>query len=691
MITFFLMNLMVMSTAYLLVSRALKIKPLTECLIGVFLVYLSQIVVTEMALGIFGQLYLTNIILLNFIIFLWVYFATRNLPAAFKSDPSAGTIPAFLQNKIILFLISIILVFGLVKIAINLVNPPFGWDSLNYHFTFAVEWLKNGNLNIPITICDDPSPSYYPINGSLFYLWLMFPLRNVFLADLGQLPFFILGFLAVYDIARKIGLAKNYSFYAAALFLIIPNFFKQLSIAYVDVMVASLFLTCVLFLFSLQKKFSAKYVLFYSLSLGLLLGTKTIAFPYSALLILPFVYLCFKNMHKAYLFFIVLAALIVLGGFTYMRNFFETGNPLYPLNFSAAGGSAFGGKLSGITIFKGVIDSAIYGAHFKLEDYRLTRLLFHEGLGVQALIFILPGIFLALLVAIIERRKSLSFNLVYFLILPVLVYLVYRYLIPLPNVRYLYALLGMGMVLGFYAAEVLSVPRKIVGTLVVICAITSMAELAKRQELVISIILTLILFFLSPYLIKVRIRKKVVFGIFSLVFIFFALILLERVYLKNEFPGYKKMVKYSGFWPEATVAWAWLNTETSSNNIAYVGRPVAFPLYGTNFKNNVYYVSVNKTDPAKLHYFLDSHYQWGYDFSAQHKNFEAKGNYRSDADYSVWLGNLLRRDIDYLFVYSSHQTKELEFPMEDIFAKEHPERFKPVFTNKTVHIYRIIK
>lgn len=151
------------------------------------------------------------------------------------------------------------------------------------------------------------------------------------------------------------------------------------------------------------------------------------------------------------------------------------------------------------------------------------------------------------------------------------------------------------------------------------------------------------------------------------------------------------MVKYSGFWPDAAKAWEWINSNTHGNNIAYAGRPVPFPLYGTNFKNNVYYVSVNKTEPAKLHYFPNSYYHWGYDFLSLHKNLEERGNYRGDADYTVWSNNLLRRNTDYLFVYSLHQTKQIEFPIEDNWAKANRHNFIPVFTNETIHIYMILK
>jgi hypothetical protein len=576
----------------------------------------------------------------------------------------------------------VIVVFASIKIIVNLINPPFGWDNLNYHFTFPVEWLKHGNLENPITISDDPSPSYYPINGSLFYLWLLLPLRNVFLADLGQIPFFVLTFLATYNISRKLGLTRQLSFYAAALFFIIPNFFKQLSIAYVDVMIAALFLVSLNYLFLLNKEFSFRNTLLYSMSLGLFLGVKTVALPYAALLFFPFIFLCCRNFKKYYLFIIALLVIIILGGFSYIKNFIDTANPFYPLDF----------KLFGKTVFRGVIDNNTYRAHFKTEDYSLVKLLFHEGLGLQSLIFILPSVFLVLPIIWIKKRKTPDLNSTYFFLLPFLVYFMYRYIIPFANTRYLYPVLGTGIITGFYTIQILNIPWRIVNILVIICAIASMSELAKRQELIVSITLTFLLFYLASPLLKYIKQKLTIKHLYIFLFLIFVIfILLEKDYIRNEYPRYTKMVKYSGFWPEATMAWDWLNRNTKNNNIAYVGRPVPFPLYGTNFKNNVYYVSVNKIEPAKVHYFPNSYYRWGYDFLELHKNLEAEGNYRSQANYTIWLNNLMRRNTDYLFIYSLHQTKDIQFPLEDMWAKNNPDKFTLVFINRTIHIYKIIR
>ncbi|MEW6101140.1 MAG: hypothetical protein AB1481_02480, partial [Candidatus Omnitrophota bacterium] len=381
MAVFLLMNLCVVACAYMLVSKVFKFTSVLDGLVALFIFYLSQIIITELALGILGKLYLGNLLVLNLAVLIVLLVSTRNQKGCLGFKGTLVRADEILKSRVALFVICAISAFGSAKIIINLINPPFGWDSLNYHFTFAVEWLKHGNLNIPIVPSDDPSPSYYPINGSLFYLWLVFPLKSVFLADLGQVPFFAISCFAVYAISRKINLSSLYSFCCAGLFLLIPNFFKQLRIAYVDVMVAALFLACVNSLFLLEKEFSWRNSLIFSLGLGLFIGVKTTALPFSLLLFAPFLWFWIKKSKNASLLLASLALAIFLGGYTYIRNFIECGNPFYPLDVTVLGNR----------VFKGVIEPAIYRVHFILKDYSLTQALFHEGLGLQALLFILPA------------------------------------------------------------------------------------------------------------------------------------------------------------------------------------------------------------------------------------------------------------------------------------------------------------
>ncbi len=682
MLIFLLLNTLILVCAFLIVYKALRIEGAVDSVIALFAVYLSQIVFIELILGLSGALYLKNVILLSLAFFLGAYLLTKNREFYLPPQNFGLYFKKLLSNKLFSLIFSVAASFVIVKTLVNLLNPPFGWDSLNYHFTFPVEWLKHGNLNTPITIFDDPSPTYYPINGSLFYLWLLIPFRSVFLADLGQLPFFIIAVISAYSIAQKIGLNKSNSFYSALLFALIPNFFKQLQIAYVDVMVGALFLVCVNYLLVLKKNFNLKNVLIYSISLGLLIGTKTTALSFSILLIIPFLVMLFNHHKKASLGFVLVSCVLALGGFSYFRNFIQTGNPLYPLDFS----------LFNLHIFKGVMDKTIYSSHFSSSDYSLGKMLFHEGLGAQALFLIIPGIFLVLPVEFFKKRRELNFNLALFFLLPLLMYFVYRYTIPLANLRYLYAMMGIGVILGFYLLELLKVKRWVINILVILCIFSSLPSLAKRQELTASIILTVVSFIILVNFKKIRIFGNKKFLPVAVIVLMFGIFLwAQGFYEANEFSRYYKMVKYSGFWPEATKAWDWLNINSAGNNIAYTGRAVPFPLYGSGMKNNVYYVSVNRTQPAKLHYFNNSKYAYGPGFESLLKTIEQENNYRGNADYNVWLGNLLKANTDYLFVYSLQQTKSTIFPLEDNWAMVNTDKFKLVFTNNTIHIYKIIK
>jgi hypothetical protein len=634
-------------------------------------------------LGIFSKLTLANLFLAHLLMATVICSVSLSKKSSFDINRIKANFEHFIiRDKIILFLFSLALSFIFVKILFNLVNPPFGWDSLNYHFTFAVEWLKNGNLVVPPTVFDDPSPTYYPINGSLYYLWLIFPLRNVLMADLGQLPFFLLSFVAVFSISRKIGLDSIKALFCSFLFIMVPNLFKQLQVAYVDVMVASLFLVSLNYLLALRRDFSALNAILYSLSTGLMIGTKTLALPYSILLLIPFIYLYAKNFKKIYLLFICIGVIFIFGGFSYLRNYTMTGNPIYPLNL----------VLSGKTIFKGVMDSSIYRVHFKADDYALSKAIFHEGLGAQTLLFVFPSVFIAPLFFLIKKKKEGLF-LFYFSVLPVFIYLIYRYIIPLANLRYLYSLLAIGIILAFYLMDNLRIPQRVTKLLVLICAVASIAELAKHKELFISLSLSALVFLLllsrGKRILPFFFKKGVFFG--AIIISTMSLVFINNFYNEYEYPGYLKTVKYSGFWPDAARGWGWLNENTHADNIAYAGRPVPFPLYGTNFKNNVYYVSINETDPAYLHYFKDSSYRWGYDFESLHRNLGEKGNYRGNASYSRWLSNITRRGTDFLFIYSLHQTKQIDFPVEDAWAEQNPDKFKLVFSNDTVHIYKIAK
>ncbi len=684
MISFFLMNLLVLISAVLINYKVFKVNDIIDSLLSLFILYFVQIIFTESLLGIAGLLNLQNVILLNITLLLIVCYSTRNKKIFFDNFDLGNALIKTLSNKTILLVSSAILGFSLVKIFTNLINPPFGWDSLNYHFTFPVEWMKNGNLNNPIVVSDDPFPAYYPINGSLLFLWLLLPLKSAFLADLGQLPFFVISFLAILSIGKKLGLGKEYAFSAACLFVMIPNFFKQLGIGYVDIMAGGIFLVALSFILGLKEEFNLRNIIIFALSFGIFIGIKTTNLTYSIFILLPFLYLVFSQKQagitgKIGYIILFFSLVFIFGCFSYFRNFILTGSLFYPLDVT----------ILGKTIFRGVIDKVTFIARNEQGGYSLAKLLFHEGMGIQSLLIILPGAILALPVNIL-RNKNKDLFLNYIITLPLLLYLTYRFILPIPNSRYLYPVLGMGVIVGFYVLNSLKMPLKIARIIVIISIIVSAFECARRIELGISFALSFLLCIMFILFLKYK-RLRIILLSKGVIIpsIFILSIVLQILFLDYKKNEYTRYVKNSRYWPDATSAWVWLNNNTEGNNIAYVGRPVPYPMYGTNFKNNVYYVSVNSFEPIHLHDLKNSRYSWDNNAENMHRSFEEPNNYRGNADYSVWLNNLHKRKTDLLFIYSLHHTKDIKFPIEEVWAKDHPDKFNLVFSNKTIGIYKL--
>jgi hypothetical protein len=368
--------------------------------------------------------------------------------------------------------------------------------------------------------------------------------------------------------------------------------------------------------------------------------------------------------------------MIIFGGFSYLRNFILTGDPFYPVDI----------KLFGVTFFKGVMGTGFIDA--ANNDFSFGKFLFHEGVGAGFIIFVIPGIILAT-IKIVKKRLFNSPIFLFYILIPAF-YLIYRYIIGVPNVRYLYSWFGVCFVIAFFGLSEFKVPVRMINFLVFVCFLASTAEIASHQELVISIFISLLLFVIfRPLLMLVLgfILRPV--NIVFLILVFFtALQVLYADYVNNEFSRYKTSRKYSGFWPDAIESWIWLNNNTSANNIAYAGRPVPFPLYGSRFKNNVYYVSLNEKKPC-LHAYKQAWYDCSKDYSSFHKSLMEPNNYRGNANYATWLKNLKESEIDFLFLYSLHQIKTIEFPIEDKWASANPEIFRLVFNNDTVRIYKV--
>ena len=400
MLVFILINSLVALSSLFLTKKLLEKSGFADFVISWFTFYFALIILVELCLGIFDRLFLLDMFIAHLVILCAVLLSFKGYP--YRQIIPKPQISFIFQNKFLLFSGSVFLSFFLVKLWVNLINPPLCADSLQYHLTFPAVWLRNANLNNPIAIFGSKPTSaeltaltYYPINAELLFFWLMAPLRNAFLADVGEAPFYLIGIVAVFSILRKFSISKDIALFCGFLWALIPNIFKQLRTAsQIDVMCAVLLLVFLNQLISLSRKPTIRSAIFLGVTMGMLVGTKVLN-VYWLITLLPLIlYYLFKARDRVsfkYLWVIITTVLFltfIFGSFSYIRTFILTANPLYPVKID----------IFGKQIFSGFIDKNSFSNIFvNWKEFSLMKLFFREGLGIQFLAFILPATFIPLL------------------------------------------------------------------------------------------------------------------------------------------------------------------------------------------------------------------------------------------------------------------------------------------------------
>jgi len=681
--------ILVYLSSYLFTRRLFHIRHFAEFILICFILFFSQIILVELFLGVVGKLYLANIVYAHFFVFLIAILFPCPKQAVNIVRPD---IKIFVDNRLLLLAFCIFVCFASIKVFFNLINPPMSADSLQYHLAFPSVWIRNGNLVNPICIfgsmptvlsksLEVSSTSFYPINAQLFFTWLMFPLRNAFLADVGELPFYIIGIITVFVILKKYRIKNEMAILSGFLWVLIPNIFKQLRTgSQIDVICATLFLLMFYTILLIKEEFNFKNSVLFGISAGIFLGTKVINIVWF-IAVLPFFCYIIYNSFKAFKFGVVKIILMLcsivfmiflFGGFSYVRNFIFTGNPLFPVDF----------KIFGVTMLKGLLDNVTYKAIIASGDkFDLVRILFSEGLGVQFLGLILMGMFVPLI--FYKQIRTKMEPVVEYLLLfmsPILMIILYGSFVNIYVVRYLFPYLSMGLITAVIFIKLIPRGEQYFYFISFISIFASAAELAHRKELIISFVLSvililIILLFKKQFIIfyNKRIFNKVLLAFLMLVVLFLGY--LNVKYDQDEFERYTLNFSKKESWQiDIAKGWQKLNIFTNTGaRVAYTGRQEFYPLFGTGLKNDVKYVSVNKNEVMPYNKF--------------------DGSFRKVKDFSAWIENLKKEKIEYLFIalpFINNRESEInKFPIEDEWASSHPNVFQLLFSNSLARIYRV--
>lgn len=181
--------------------------------------------------------------------------------------------------------VALIGALGLLSLAngviLGLSGPPRGWDVLTYHLPRAAAWLQHGNLGHY-----GFSPAFYPGNGEIAMLLTLFSGSDR-LVPAVQLPFALLGAVALYGLAREIGARPRSALLAPLAFVLTPMVIFQSGIAKNDLIITGTVLAgAYLLTRALRREASTAErrlaLTTGGLALGLALGAKYTILPFVA-------------------------------------------------------------------------------------------------------------------------------------------------------------------------------------------------------------------------------------------------------------------------------------------------------------------------------------------------------------------------------------------------------------------------
>jgi hypothetical protein len=444
-------NLLLFSSWYIFLYRKTSCLSFADRLIGTFISGLTQIIATEMILGvIFKKLFPFPLFLFNagisasVISYVLLSGGCRGLLCEVKDE--TARIFAIIYKDRVLLCIFILFVLSVCRLVfLGYLFPSFSWDALYYHLPITGQILQSGAIQ------ESSNPSFiqqymniFSKNINLFFLWNIIFLKSDVIVDLSQLVFALAGVLSIYSMAMKLKIAEKYAIYSSLLFFFTPVLILQSTANYVDVALSMLFLAAVNFLIhedtetetDVNDLKGALYtgraaIVLAGLSAGILLGSK----PTGPLFIAVMAGGIFmkgilkkfvpagavsngkgygrSEWFKTYLVYFMLPVLCA-GGYWYIRNWLFYGNPVYYMDVSVLN----------VTLLKGLESNWVEPSPEIIENLNYVTGLFYvwlervdyymydsrlSGFGPIWFVLFLPSMMFSVIYAVIKKKYSFLF------------------------------------------------------------------------------------------------------------------------------------------------------------------------------------------------------------------------------------------------------------------------------------------
>ncbi len=592
------------------------------------------------------------------------------------------------------------LAFYLLLFLHALPRPPMGFDPLNYHLTIAATAIQTHGFPIVFLPPYFDLYAWFPANGAVFSVWAMLWMGCDLWLALVHVPFLTALVVSLYLLARDLGLERAPAAALTSASVTVPMFAMLATEAYVEVPLWATFFVALRFALASARGHPRLFALVAGLC-GVLAGTKTVGLFLAFLVFAAHASVAFRPSlqcvrvllrRAAYL----LAGLLVFGSFFYIRNYIQSGNPIYPMPVRLFGHEVFPGQAA----LDSRLAATTVAAHL---DYlwpsgRLLRAVLGEvftpnaswGLGPTGLTAILLGIPFGLkgLATRTDRQTPVLF-LAGLSLVVAWFFLPYGGKFLFSNVRFAYpgaVLLGLVAASGLARILPSGSPFCVAGTLLLQGAtffFTNITVTTTSGVAVVTVVVAAGLAVLargpvSGHRIVVggwpasRPRRAlVVAGLLGIVL--FGLVQWHDARDRNRIASYREATEpYQLQVAEYADCLAALGRHAPRGRLAVALEPhrrgFLFPLFGSHFQREVLYVH-NGPEDSRLH----SDYPYG--------------NPRLHPDHDSWLRHLAAASPDALLVFLD--PVEGEVPIESRWASTRPDLFRLEFRSDRCELYRI--
>ncbi len=603
----------------------------------------------------------------------------RPTPLLPRAEPGSSLLwPTLLAVPILLF-----------DLGWRLPAPPTDWDALTYHLYLPARWLEAGRLLHVPTVFGDPAAAFAPQNGALLFTWWIALSGGDALANVvNVLPGVVLA-LSIYELGVLCGATReNAALSAVALFWIGPMR-SALYEARVDVPMLAFFGASLAFVaHSLDPRAKTPWRAA-GLAIGLAAGTKVVGLVLIApqALMLSVLLLCGRHL-RAFATFLALS--IAGGGWWYLANIVQFGNPLFPLAL----------RFGDLPLLRGAIPFGAVAGQFHVPIHTLLGDTLPHFFGLAALG--LTGIgFTALLASAIRDQPTRPVRL---LVAGVALYWALFYFLRLPHnteTRFLLPVVALSLVGCGLLLEPLRrrSPWLVRASWALAFAILYIdverlpqwrAALASPLEAGVPLAFWVCLLLGTAAAVAAALAAREGSALrraagatgASLAAL---LVALAQQLSVDARPLHHERSRFRAWSP----AIRYVDREDPEHRmrIAYTGLNLPYALTGPRIARPVRYVNTQGE--------LDESF---YDFWERDPKLAKRqkpGFYRDGGrdDYGQWIRNLEAAEIDWVVIYRLHRQEryishdEEGFPIERAWARTHPERFALLASGRTFALY----